>query len=122
MTDRERWRPIPGHRGYEASDEGRIRSPRQVLTQRPDKDRYPTVKVGGKPRRVAILVQLAFAGPPQVMHADDDRGNSKPENLAWGSKVVNEQMKTRRGRKERDGIGDNPPFPSVTPVTGDVLR
>ena len=127
MAD-ERWRPIPAHPllgippGYEASSEGRVRSPRQVLSPWPDRDGYPTVKVGGRPRRVAILVQLAFAGLPQVCHLDDDRSNSRPENLVWGSKVVNEQMKRLRGREERDGRIYNPPFPPVTPVTGDVLR
>jgi hypothetical protein len=75
MAD-ERWRPIPAYPllgippGYEASSEGRVRSPRKVLARWPDKDGYNTVKVGGRPRRVAILVQLAFAGPPQVRHLD----------------------------------------------------
>lgn len=95
-----------------------MRSPRQVLKQRPDKDGYPVVKVGGKPVRVAVLVQLAWAGPPQVLHLDDDRGNSRPENLAWGSKVVNEQMKGEKGKGIREGRGCHPPFPAVTPVTG----
>ena len=124
----ETWRRIPASRllgipaGYEASSEGRVRSPRQVLTQRPDKDGYPTVKIGGKPFRVAVLVQLAWAGPPQVMHLDDDRQNSRPGNLAWGSKVVNEQMKGQRGREEKDGRGCYPPFPPVTPVTRGLQR
>lgn len=122
----ETWRKVPAYpllgipAGYEASSEGRVRSPRQVLTQRPDKDGYPTVKLGGRPRRVGVLVQLAFAGLPQVMHLDDDRRNSKPGNLAWGSKVVNEGMKEGRGREEgTEGICYRP-FPSVTPVTGDL--
>jgi hypothetical protein len=124
----ETWKPIPAYRllgipaGYEASSLGRVRSPRQVLTQRLDKDGYPTVKLGGRPRRVAVLVQLAWAGPPQVMHLDDDRGNSRPGNLAWGSKVVNEGMKEERGREEGNGGDRYRPFPPVTPVTGDLQR
>ena len=122
----ETWRPIPAYRllgipaGYEASSEGRIRSPRQVLTERDDKDGYPTVKVGGKWRRVAVLVQLAWAGPPQVMHLDDDRQNSRPENLAWGSKVVNEQMKRKTGREETGSGRCDPPSPSRTPGTAEL--
>lgn len=107
----EIWKRVPASRvlgvqaGYEASSEGQVRSPRQVLAQWPDKDGYPMVKVGGRPVRVAVLVQLAWAGPPQVMHLDDDRGNSRPGNLAWGSKVVNEQMKRKTGRKKAGSEG-----------------
>jgi len=121
----ECWRPIPASpllgipAGYEASGGGWVRSPRKVLTQRPDKDGYPTVKIGGRPVRVAVLVQLAWAGPPQVLHLDDDRENSRPENLAWGSKVVNEQMKGKKGTERLRGRGCHPPFPAVTPVTGE---
>jgi hypothetical protein len=112
----ERWRKIPAYpllripAGYEASFGGEVRSPRQVLTQRPDKDGYPTVKVGGRPQRVAVLVQLAFAGPPQVCHLDDDRSNSRASNLLWRSKVENEQMKGENGKKYRDGMGWVSPF------------
>ncbi len=119
----ETWRPIPAYPllgippGYEASSEGRVRSPRQVLTQWLDKDGYPVVKVGGSPRRVAVLVQLAWAGRPQVCHLDDDRGNSKPENLVWSSKVENERDKKRTGRKTGDGRNGYRPFPGVTSVT-----
>lgn len=126
----ERWRPIPGHRGYEASSLGRVRSvPRVlrdgrraggvVLAQQLDKDGYPTVKLSRKRLRVARAVQLAFAGPAEVRHKDDDRSNSRPENLVWGSRVENEQDK-RKSRKlvgmEEEG---SRPFPSGTsPVTG----
>lgn len=126
----ERWKPIPGHRGYEASSLGRVRSvPRVlrdgrraggvVLAQQLDKDGYPTVKLSRKRLRVARAVQLAFAGPAEVRHKDDDRSNSRPENLVWGSRVENEQDK-RKSRKlvgmEEEG---SRPFPSGTsPVTG----
>ena len=122
----ETWKRIPAYRllgipaGYEASSHGRIRSPRQVLTQSPDGDGYPTVKVGGKRRRVGILVQLAWAGPPQVCHRDDDRQNSRPENLVWRSKVENEQMKGKKGKEIRDGMEWVPPSPSRTTGTAEL--
>jgi hypothetical protein len=122
----ERWKPIPGHKllgipaGYEASSEGRVRSPRQVLTQRLNGDGYPVVKVGGRWVRVALLVQLAWAGPPEVLHLDDDRENSCPSNLKWGSRVENEQMKRKTGRNGGTEGSCCRQFPSVTPVTGDL--
>lgn len=125
MAD-EIWKRIPAYRllgipaGYEASSEGEVRSPRQVLSQWPDKDGYPMVKVGGKPRRVAILVQLAFAGLPQVCHRDDDRSNSRADNLLWRSKVENEQMKGKKGKEIRDRMEWVPPFPPGTPGTAEL--
>lgn len=112
MQELERWRRVPASRllgvpaGYEASSGGNVRSTRQVLSQWLDKDGYPMAKVGRRPVRVAVLVQLAWAGPPQVLHLDDDRENSRPENLAWGSKVVNEQMKGGKGNRRTEGRGE----------------
>jgi|SRR5215469_5923115 len=134
----ERWRRIPPNRmlgiprGYEASNDNRIRSvPRrlrdgrraggQVLSQWLDEDGYAMVKVGGRPRHVHVLVQLAWAGPPEVRHLDGNKSNNKPENLAWGSRVENEQDK-RRG-KEVDGREScDSPFPSETSGTGELPR
>ena len=120
----ERWRAIPEYRlleippGYRASSRARILGVSgTVLTQRPDKDGYATVKVGGKRRRVAILVQLAFAGPPEVRHLDDDRTNDQPGNLRWGSRWENERDKKRK----TGGIGGEfvtVPLEPVTPGTG----
>ena len=120
----ERWRPVPGHKGYEASSLGRVRSvPRTlrdgrraggvVLAQQPDKDGYPTVKIRGKRLRVARVVQLAFAGPAEVRHKDGDRSNSKAENLLWGSRVENEQDKRRGKEKDRWEEWERP-FPPGT--------
>ena len=126
----ERWRPIPAYRlleippGLQASSHARILGVSGVvLKQRPDKDGYATVMVGGKPRRVAILVQLAFAGPPEVRHLDDDRTNDRPDNLEWGSRWRNERDK-KEGKDRKEGgdeIGGNfvtVPYAPVTSVTG----
>jgi hypothetical protein len=83
-----------------------------VLAQQPDKDGYLTVKLGRKRCRVSILVQLAFAGPPEVRHLGD-RSDNRPMKLAWGSRVENEQDK-RKGKDEKErGIWE-PPFPETT--------
>lgn len=129
----ETWRKIPGHKGYEASSYANVRSVARtlasgrrvggkVLKRQLDKDGYPTVKLAGKRVRVSVIVQLAFAGPPEVLHLDDDRENCRPSNLRWGSRVENEQMKRTRGREEEDGRGCYRPSPPVTPVTGDLQR
>jgi len=136
----ERWRPIPANRmlriprGYEASDNCQVRSvPRTlrdgrkaggvVLERQRDKDGYATVKLGGTRVRVAVVVQLAWAGPPEVRHLDDDRSNDRPGNLAWGSRVENEQDKrnTRRNKERDIGMEGNCSSPfriGTSPVTG----
>lgn len=109
----EVWKAIPGHRGYQASSLGRVRSvPRTlrdgrtaggvVLTPTPDRDGYLRVQLGRRKVGVHVAVQLAFAGPPEVRHLDGDHENNRPENLAWGSRVENEQDK-RKGRGREEG-------------------
>ena len=132
----ETWRDIPGHRGYQASSEGRCRSvPRTlrdgrraggvVLARQADKDGYLTVKLGRARVRVNVAVQLAFAGPPEVRHLDADQQNNRPGNLAWGSRADNERDKREqegKGRTERirkDERSCSRPFPvGTSPVTG----
>lgn len=128
----ERWKAIPGHKGYQASSLGRVRSvPRTlrdgrkaggvVLRQQPDKDGYLTVMLGRKRVRVNVVVQLAFAGPPEVRHRNGDRTDNRPSNLIYGSRVENEADKRKKGTEERDGRVVSRPFDigtsSVTGVT-----
>ena len=114
----ERWKPIPGHRGYEASDLGRVRSVDrtltdgrqaggQVLAPTDDKDGYPRVQVGRRKMRVATLVALAWLGPPEVRHMEDNRQDTRPEKLAWGSRRDNERDKKREKGKE-NRVGTRP--------------
>jgi hypothetical protein len=136
----ETWKAIPAHRllgiprGYEASSDCRVRSVARtlrdgrkaggvVLELQRDRDGYATVKLGRKRVRVAVVVQLAFAGPPEVRHLDDDRSNDRPGNLAWGSRVENEQDKrNKEGDRKRDiGMEEDCSRPSPVgtfPVTG----
>jgi len=88
-----------------------------VLAAQRDKDGYATVKIRGKRLRVARVVQLAFAGPPEVRHLDGDKSNDRPENLAWGSRVENEQDK-RKGKEEKEeDTWERPPLPSLSART-----
>ncbi|PPS62678.1 NUMOD4 motif-containing HNH endonuclease [Pseudomonas sp. BRM28] len=93
----ERWAPIPGYPGYEASSLGRIRSfirtrvvggvrqPR-ILKQKPNKDGYLLACVTRKHRTVHRLVAMAFLGEsdlPQVNHLNGIKADNRIENLEW---------------------------------------
>jgi len=116
----EAWRKVPACRWYgipagklAASSEGRVRTNAgRTLTQVPDKDSYLRVKFYGRWFSVAVLVALAFHGPPEVRHLSGNRQVNKPAELAWGSRRENEQDKKGNGR------GGYPPVPGVTEVTG----
>jgi hypothetical protein len=114
MTD---WRDIPGHPGYQASDDGRVRSVDRVvvdkngrrmrwrgaeLTPTPDVHGYLRVAVPGSPRPVNRLVCMAFHGAapdgrPHAAHRDGDRLNNRPGNLYWATRSENERDKVRHG-------------------------
>jgi NUMOD4 motif len=119
----ERWKNIPGHRGYQASSLGRVRSVLRVLrdgrtaggvilTPTPDKDGYLRVSLGPKRVPVHTAVLLAFQGPPEARHLNDDHLDNTPGNLCWGSHLENERDK--RNRKERGAEEDR----EVEEVTG----
>lgn len=113
MADDEVWKPIPGHKGYEVSSLGRVRSldriiiqkrKGKILSQAIRKNGYPATSVGRKGQNVYIhrLVALVFLGraPPgmEVCHHDDDRTNNRPENLYYGTHQQNIDDMARRGR------------------------
>lgn len=112
MTE-EIWRPIPGFDGYEASNQGRIRSHRwwhpKIMTPTVKADGYHTVKfrVDGKYKhlRVNRAVLLAHIGvPPANAHAahdDGNKGNNQLANLSWKTKIENERDKIKHGRTNR---------------------
>jgi hypothetical protein len=127
----ERWRPIPGHKGYEASSLGRVRSTERtlrdgrtaggvILAQQEDRDGYRKVKLGGRTVPVHTAVLLAFQGRPEGRHLDGNRTNNAPENLAWGSHLMNERDKRRKGNidtKDVIGTGSRPENIVSSPVT-----
>lgn len=116
----EEWRAIPGHEGYEVSDQGRVRSFRKhggvgrglvtkprlkkthpnsvgylaVTLQKPDGNRCSSY-------HVHALVAAAFLGPRpagmQVAHADGNRANSRLDNLRYATPLENAADKRIHG-------------------------
>ena len=118
---------VRGHRGYEASDCGRVRSVGrtladgreaggQVLAPTPDRDGYQRVRLGRKLVGGHVAVALAFHGPPEVRHLNGDGQDNTPGNLAWGSRRENERDKKRKGKLEREG--ETRPLRVRTSATG----
>lgn len=109
--------PIPGVPGYAADREGRIWSiasnwrgcgPR--ILQASVRRGYHRVRVvidGKCTRRFAHrLVALAFLGPQpspehEVRHLNGNRGDNRPENLAWGTRRENVADSIRHGTQVR---------------------
>lgn len=126
VEQREEWRAIPGHDGYEVSDLGRVRSyrahggnrggrlietPRMKATRRHSTG-YLTVVLQrglGKSRPVAVhvLVAAAFLGPRpvghQIAHKDGDKLNARLDNLRYATAIENAKDKVTHGT---DPIGE----------------
>lgn len=122
----EVWKPIPGHEGYEVSDQGRVRSLSRVIRVQyakgfsqerrlPGRMLKPKWVVGSKydlvtltrqkPCYVHHLVLLAFVGPcPRgkvVRHLDGDPHNNNLENLRYGTRRENWDDAVRHGTARR---------------------
>ena len=114
--------PIPGFEGYEASNDGRVRSfwrrgrsgklgaSSHELAGNINRDGYRYVAVkptgGGEcPMFVHRLVLFAFVGPcpdgMQALHGNGDPGDNRLPNLRWGTHAENEDDKERHGRRPR---------------------
>jgi hypothetical protein len=113
----ENWKPIPGYAGYEASDQGRIRSWRPRLYHPPleeprliqgslDKDGYRRVILcmgGGKQvyRNVRQLIAETWIGPrPEglvICHENGIKTDDRASNLAYKTQRDNILDKHRHG-------------------------
>jgi hypothetical protein len=108
---KEEWKPIPGFDGYFASSLGHIKSYRRskkgrILTI--SKNGYHVSGALGSTVSVAMLVLLAFVGPPPTpygnrkgcslaRHLDDNPKHNWLTNLAWGAHKDNTQDSIRNG-------------------------
>jgi len=127
----EKWLPIPGFPGYEASDQGNIRSLKRSQVRvrkpylwrgktgrpgrkKPAKSQYRMVRLFDgagqwKAVKVSRLVLLAHVGQPpfpraDARHLNDDSLNDSLANLAWGTRKENEDDKRRNGNAP---VGEN---------------
>jgi hypothetical protein len=107
----EQWRSISGFPGYEASDQGRIRSIRSVIRPHESKTGYLSVKIciDGSYTHLKVhrAVLLAFRGRPKdgevAAHNDGNKKNNTLSNLRWASRSLNERDKIRHGTSNRGG-------------------
>lgn len=101
----EAWRAIPGFPGYEASDQGRVRSARGVLKPWLSNG-YSIVGLRQTGRTVKVnvhrLILLAFHGKPgpkmDARHLNGDKSDNRLINLAWGTRSENIRDQVRHGR------------------------
>lgn len=131
-TYAEEWRPIPGHEGWEVSDQGRVRSLPRVITYSTRATRsgtktrithgqllnpwrlhgYEIVGLTGKKKfSVHGVALLTFVGPRpdglEVRHLNGIRHDNRLTNLAYGTHSENERDRIAHGtsnRGERHGL------------------
>jgi hypothetical protein len=116
-SSNEEWRPVPGHKDYEASSLGRVRSVERWITRsdgrrrfwpsvilRPTKQgNYLKVALGANnTMAVHIVVCSAFHGrrPAEkhsVAHWNGDCHDNRAANLRWATVAENHADKARHG-------------------------
>lgn len=103
---------------YEVTRDGRVFSTasnwrgygRREMSQTPNDDGYPSVRIVIEGKRKRIAVHVLVAGhhlPPrpspqhEIRHKDGDRLNSHADNLVWGTSKENADDRERHGRTSR---------------------
>ena len=138
-----RWLPIPGFPGYEASDDGNVRSLDRVVEFRDGRRRRFSGKVlkpnkwreyrvlvlrdeDGRRRTalVARFVLMAHRGPKPfpaavIRHLNDDSSDDRLENLAWGTRLENTADRIRNGN---DFCGEKHPRSLLTDADVVAIR
>lgn len=104
----ERWEPIPGSPGYEASTWGRIKGPRGLLRDFRLGKSYRGVGIPGRPQKhsyVHLLVCEAHIGPRppglEVCHYDNNPSNNRLSNLRYDTPVGNAADRKRHAAERR---------------------
>jgi len=142
------WRPIPGHPGYEASDDGRIRSiDRTIVTQdgkrkghskflrgvelrpTPSRKGYLRVPLGKDAIGMGVhrLVCMAFHGAqpvnrPHAAHVDGNKLNNTPGNLYWATPSENSLDRVRHGADPNASKTECPQGHEYTPENTHTSR
>lgn len=134
----EVWKDIDGYEGfYQVSNCGRVRSlsrlsscgrklSRRILSDLVDKKGYLVVRLYkngiGKTFKVHVLVAKAFVPNPnnfvEVNHKDENKQNSRADNLEWCSRKYNMNYGTCQSRK---GKANKRPV-LMCSLSGDVLK
>ena len=120
----EIWKPIPGYEGYEASNQGRIRSidrevqygqrihrlRGRIIKSRINNKGYRQVVLFRHAETVHKLVMLAHMGPRpegmEVCHGKSGRLDNRLSNLRYDTSIENDRDKDRHGTRawgERSG-------------------
>lgn len=100
----ERWKPIPGGFGYEASSLGRVRSPRKVLKPSARPSGHTVVWVKGYGLRYThFFVLLAFKGAKPAgavsLHGNHCPWDNRIKNLRYGTVAQNIRMDIAVGKR-----------------------
>lgn len=113
------WKSIPGHSGYEVSDEGNVRSVDRVVKGRRYRGKIlsPCLSNRGKlvvtlgrrcTRPVHLLVMLAFVGPlPRGMetcHNNDDPFDNNLRNLRYDTRSGNIRDRSWNLKVRKNGL------------------
>jgi hypothetical protein len=99
---------FPVRVGYEISSLGKLRFNGRIQRGSLSRDGYTRYHISSpdrvsRRRRAHRMVAIAFIGPPpftgaSARHLDGNVGNNAVTNIAWGTRVENEQDKRRHGR------------------------
>ena len=91
----EVWLEIPDCQGYYASNLGRFKSPRKILSKNPDSRGYAKVGIKGKTIRCHRMVAEYFIlnpeNKPEVNHKNGDKMDCSVDNLEWNTTKENRE-------------------------------
>jgi hypothetical protein len=114
------WRRVPDFADYEVSDDGQVRRATpgkatrigRLLRTPIDSEGYPTVNIGGGPKRVHVLVAAAFLNlqpGEEVHHVSEDRSDPRVGNLEVKASHLQHFESHRRVALDRRRHGEGNP-------------